>query len=85
MGDNTNILFHELLEEANKKSINSDRLDTLITLLLDGAELDYKGKALRVGNDEAIMAFVKAIYSKAYFDTLARLQKEKEEEKNDGK
>ena len=85
MDDNTKVLIHELMEKANENALDADRFDTLVSMILTGAELDYTGKALRVGNDESIMDFVRAIYTKGYFNTLAQLQKEKEEEKNDGK
>lgn len=78
MDDITNILFHELLEEANKKALNSDRLDTIVFMLLDGAHLDYDGKALRVGNDEVIMSYLRAISPTEYRKKLEALQKEKE-------
>lgn len=85
MDDNTKILIQELKDEAKENALDADRFDTLVSMILNGAELDYTGKALRVGNDESIMDFVRVIYTKGYFNTLAQLQKEKEEEKNDGK
>ena len=83
MDDNTKVLICELMERGNENVLDADRFDTLVTMLLDGARLDYDGKALRVGNDEAIMSFVKAICASEYRSRLAALQKE--EEKNDGK
>lgn len=85
MDDNTKILIQELKYEAKENALVADRFGTLVSMILIGAELDYTGKALRVGNDESIMDFVRVIYTKGYFNTLAQLQKEKEEEKNDGK
>ena len=84
MDDNTKIMIQELRDEAKENALDADRFDTLASMILNGAELDYTGKALQVGNDKSIMDFVKAIYTKSYFDKLARLQKEKEEEKKDG-
>ena len=78
MDDNTNVLIHELMEEANENALNSERLETIIFMLLDGAHLDYDGKALRVGNDEVIMSYLRAIRPTAYRKQLEDLQKEKE-------
>jgi hypothetical protein len=47
-------------------------------MLLDGAHLDYDGKALRVGNDEVIMSYLRAISPTEYRKKLEALQKEKE-------
>lgn len=85
MDDNTKILIQELKDEAKENALDADRFNTLVSMILNGAELDYTGKALRVGNDESIMAYVSVMYPNWYSDILARLQKEKEEEKNDGK
>ena len=78
MDDNTKVLIIELMEEAKIKAFESEKLNMLIATLLDGAHLDYDGKALRVGNDEVIMAFVKAFRPLSYIDKLEELQKEKE-------
>ena len=78
MDDNTNVLIHELMEEANENALNSERLETIIFMLLDGANLDYDGKALRVGNDDVIMSYLRAIRPTAYRKQLEDLQKEKE-------
>lgn len=85
MDDNTKILIQELKDEAKENALDADRFNTLVSMILNGAKLDYTGKALRVGNDEAIMAYVSVMYPNWYSDILARLQKEKKEEKNDGK
>lgn len=78
MDDNTKVLIHELMEDAKENALDSERLETLVFMLLDGAHLDYDGKALRVGNDEVIMAYLHAISPSAYIKTLEALQKEKE-------
>lgn len=78
MDDNTKILIQELKDEAKEIALDADRLDTLVFMLLDGAHLDYDGKALRVGNDEVIMAYLHAISPISYEKKLAALQKEKE-------
>ena len=78
MDDNTKVLIHELMEKSNENALDSERLDTLVFMLLDGAHLDYDGKALRVGNDEVIMAYLHAISPISYEKKLAALQKEKE-------
>lgn len=85
MDDNTHDIIDRLMYQANDNIIFAERLTILVNMLIDGAELDYTGKALRVGNDEAIMDFVKAIYSTNYRRKLEGLQKMKEEEKSDGK
>lgn len=78
MDDNTKVLIHELIEEANENALYSERLDTIVFMLLDGAHLDYDGKALRVGNDEVIMSYLRAISPTAYRNKLEALQEEKE-------
>lgn len=85
MDDNTKILIQELKDEAKENALDADRFNTLVSMILKGAELEYTGKALLIGNDEAIMAYVSVLYPNWYSDILAQLQKEKEEEKNDGK
>ena len=78
MDDNTKVLIHELMEKANVNALDTERLETLVFMLLDGAELSYTGKALSVGNDEVIMAYLHAISPTGYEEKLAALQKEKE-------
>lgn len=78
MDDNTKVLIHKLMEEANENALASERLDTIVIMLLDGAHLDYDGKALRVGNDEVIMSYLRAICPTDYRRKLEALQKEKE-------
>ena len=81
MDDNTKVLIHELMEEAKENALDSERLDTIVFMLLDGAHLDYDGKALRVGNAEVIMSYLRAISPTEYRKKLEALQKE-EENKN---
>ena len=78
MDDNTKVLIHELMEDANEYALDSERLNTIVFMLLDGAHLDYDGKALRVGNDEVIMSYLHAIHPEMYAMKLEALQKEKE-------
>lgn len=78
MDDNTKVMIHELMEEANENALDSERLDTIVFMLFDGAHLDYDGKALRVGNDEVIMTYLRAISPAEYRRKLEALQKEKE-------
>lgn len=85
MDENTHDIIDRLMDQATDNIVLAERFNILVNMLIDGAELDYTGKALRVGNDEAIMEFVKAIYSTKYRMKLEVLQKMKEEEKSDGK
>ena len=85
MDENTHDIIDRLMEQAIDNILLAGRFHILVNMLIDGAELDYTGKALRVGNDEAIMEFVKAIYQPNYRKKLEGLQKMKEEEKSDGK
>ena len=78
MDDNTKVLIYELMEKTNENALAAERLDTIIIMLLDGAHLDYDGKALRVGNDEVIMSYLRAITPTEYRKKLEALQKEKE-------
>ena len=83
MDEHTHDIIDRLMEQATDSILSAERFSILVNMLIDGAELDYTGKALRVGNDEAIMEFVKAIYPTNYRMKLEGLQKE--EEKSDGK
>ena len=85
MDENTHDIIDKLMEQATDNILSAERFHILVNMLIDGAELDYAGKALRVGNDEAVMEFIKAVYSSTYNRKLESLQKKKEEEKNDGK
>lgn len=85
MDDNTHDIIERLMDQVNDYILSSERFNTLLNMLIAGAELDYTGKALRVGNDEVIMEFVKAIHPAIYKRKLEGLQKMKEEEKSDGK
>ena len=85
MDEHTHDIIDKLIEQATDNSLLTERFQILVNMLIDGAELDYTGKALRVGNDETIMDFVKAVYPTNYRKKLEDLQKKNEEEKNDGK
>lgn len=85
MDENTHDIIDRLMDQATDNIVLAERFNILVNMLINGAELDYTGKALRVGNDEAIMEFVKAIYSTKYITKLEVLKKMKEEEKSDGK
>ena len=78
MDDNTKVLIYEIMGEAKENALASERLDTIVVMLLNGAHLDYDGKALRVGNDETIMSYLRAIHPEMYAMKLEALQKEKE-------
>lgn len=78
MDDFAKVLIHELMERAKENAQVSERFATIVVLLLDGAHLDYDGKALRVGNDEVIMSYLRAISPTEYRKKLEALQKEKE-------
>ena len=77
MDDNTKVLIHELMEKANENALDTERLETLVFMLLDGAELSYTGKALSVGNDEVIMSYLHAISPTGYEKKLEALQERK--------
>ena len=78
MGDNTYNIIDRLMDQAIDNIIIAERYNILVNMLIDGAELDYKGKALRVGNDEVIMSYLHAISPTEYRKKLEALQKEKE-------
>ena len=78
MDDNTKALINELMEEAKESALDQERLDTIVVMLLNGARLDYDGKALRVGNDEVIMSYLRAITPTEYRKKLEALQKPSE-------
>ena len=82
MDDNTHDIIDRLMDQATDNFVNAERFIILITTLINGASLDYTGKALRVGNDEAVMEFVKSVHPQMYNRKLESLQKE--EEKKDG-
>lgn len=85
MDEHTHDIIYRLMEQATDNSMCAERFSILVNMLINGAELDYTGKALRVGNDEAVMEFIKAVYYSTYKSKLESLHKKNEEEKNDGK
>ena len=78
MDDNTHDIIDRIMDQAIDNIILAERYNILINMLIDGAELDYTGKALRVGNDESIMSYLHAIRTTEYRKKLEALQKEKE-------
>ena len=78
MDDNTHDIIDRLMDQAIDNIIIAERYNILVNMLLDGAHLDYDGKALRVGNDESIMSYLHAIRTTEYRKKLEALQKEKE-------
>lgn len=85
MDEHTHDIIYRLMEQATDNSMCAERFSILVNMLINGAKLDYTGEALRVGNDEAVMEFIKAVYYSTYKRKLESLQKKNEEEKNDGK
>ncbi len=63
------------------------QLDTLVTLLFDGASLTYNKKGMNIGNDSIIMAYLKAIRPRDYRIKLEELQEQEKakEGEEDGK
>lgn len=78
MDDNTYSIIDRLMDQATDSVVLTERYNILVNMLIDGAELDYTGKALRVGNDEVIMSYLQAINPTVYRKKLEALQKEKE-------
>lgn len=59
---------------------NNDRLDTLITAVLDCAALSYSGEKLRLKDEEDLMALMRFLYPEEYNGRVEELQ-----EKTDAK
>jgi len=57
---------------------NTDRLDTLITAVLDCAALSYSGEKLRLKDEEDLMALMRFLYPEEYDCRLEELH-EKED------
>ena len=62
----------ELLEAI----INKNNLDALAYMIIDNAELNYKGKDLKISNEETILQFIKYLYPDIYKNKLEELKKE---------
>ena len=63
-------------EYVLKLAIDKSNLDALVHLIIDNAELNYKGDDLRISNDTSILQFVKYLYPNTYLTKLTELQKE---------
>lgn len=63
-------------EYVLKLAIDKSNLDALVHLIIDNAELNYKGDDLRISNDTFILQFVKYLYPNTYLNKLQKLKKE---------
>lgn len=63
-------------EYVLKLAIDKSNLDALVHLIIDNAELNYKGDDLRISNDTSILQFVKYLYPNTYLTKLQKLKKE---------
>lgn len=63
-------------EYVLKLAIDKSNLDALVHLIIDNADLNYKGEDLRISNDTSILQFVKYLYPTTYLTKLDELQKE---------
>lgn len=79
--------------DGNEKSANAyyneKILTALVDIILEGSELDYRNRDLRISSegDDSIITFVKTFYRGEYdnrLDQLLRELKEMEDEKNAG-
>lgn len=76
-------LVDELVDAKNKVSrliISSDRLDTLVTIILNNAELNYQGNGLRISSDTPILEFLRSVYPTQYANKITTLKTEQEAE-----
>ena len=63
-------------EYVLKLAIDKSNLDALVHLIIDNAELNYKGDDLIISNDTSILQFVKYLYPNTYLTKLQKLKKE---------
>ena len=63
-------------EYVLKLAIDKSNLDALVHLIIDNAELNYKGDDLRISNEEVVLQFIKYLYPNTYLTKLKELQKE---------
>ena len=76
-------LIDELIDTKNevaRKVVDADILETLTTLILNNARLDYSGETLRLENETAVFEYLRAIYPNAYAKRLSKLKEEREAE-----
>lgn len=66
-------------EYVLKLAIDKGNLDALVHLIIDNAELNYKGDDLRISNETSILQFVKYLYPNTYLDKIKELQELKKE------
>lgn len=57
-------------------AIDKNNLEALVHLIVDNAELNYKGEDLRITNESTVLQFIKYLYPNTYKDKLAELKKE---------
>ena len=57
-------------------AVDKNNLDALVHLIIDNAELNYRGEDLRIANAETVLQFIKYIYPKTYKEKLEELKKE---------
>ena len=63
-------------EYVLKLAIDKNNLNTLVHLIIDNAELNYKGEDLKIKNEETILQFIKYLYPNTYKEKLEELKKE---------
>ena len=76
-------LVDELVDaknEVSRLSISSNLLDTLATIILNNAELNYQGNGLRISSDTPILEFLRTVYPTRYANKLTTLKAEQEAE-----
>lgn len=60
-------------EYVLKLAIDKNYLDALVHLIIDNAEINYKGDDLRITNEESILQLVKYLYPNLYKAKLTEL------------
>lgn len=74
-------LVDELIDtkdEISSLKANRASLDVLVDIILDNSRLDYGGEGLRIEDESAIFAYLRAICYRNYRSRIAELKAERE-------
>lgn len=74
--------IRDVIQDSRCDSVINYRYDTIISYLLNGADLTYDKNELRQDAYD-VMKVVKVLEPRRYFDKLEQLQKEEEKRKQD--
>lgn len=67
-------------DEISELRIKAAKFDVLVSMILNNARLDYSGESLRIGNEDAILEYLKVLYPSYCESKLNSLKVEREAE-----